>query len=123
MENKEQIGGNHYSKMKIEPIQFILANDIPFCEGNVIKYICRYKDKDGIQDLLKAKQYIDFLIEEQREIEANYEEAINDMNKEAEKYKNKNVVTSGYLRKADEKNATITWASSTEPNKIHKEEF
>lgn len=103
MENREQIGGTHYSKMKIEPIKFILANDIPFCEGNVIKYICRYKDKDGIQDLLKAKQYIDFLIEEQREIEANYEEAINDMNKEAEKYKNKNVVTSGYLRKADEK--------------------
>lgn len=104
MKNREQIGGIHYQKMTIEPVDFIMKNNLSFCQGNVIKYVCRYKDKDGIQDLLKAKQYIDFLIEEQREIEANYEEAINDMNKEAEKYKNKkNVVTSGYLRKADEK--------------------
>lgn len=63
----EQIGGNHYQKMKIEPIKFILANDIPFCEGNVIKYICRYKNKNGIEDLLKAKQYIDFLIEKEKQ--------------------------------------------------------
>lgn len=128
MENRKQIGGIHYQKMTIEPVDFIMKNNLSFCQGNVIKYVCRYKDKDGIQDLLKAKQYIDFLIEEQRVIEANYEEAINDMNKEIDKYKNKNVVTSGYLRKADEKmpdlkNATITWTSSTEPNKIHKENF
>lgn len=67
----EQVGGNHYSKMKIEPIKFILANDIPFCEANVIKYICRYKEKNGIEDLLKAKQYIDFLINELKEKNKN----------------------------------------------------
>lgn len=59
----KQIGGNHYSKMKIQPFEFILANDLNFCQANVIKYICRYKDKGGIQDLEKAKHYIDMLIE------------------------------------------------------------
>lgn len=64
MKNKEQIGGNHYEKMKIEPITFIMENNLSFCQGNVIKYVCRYKDKNGEEDLLKAKQYIDFLIAE-----------------------------------------------------------
>ncbi len=60
-----QIGGNHYKDMTIQPIDFIMANNLSFCQGNVIKYICRYKNKNGIQDLQKAKQYIDFLIEEE----------------------------------------------------------
>ena len=59
---KDKISPQHYSKYKIEPIDFIQANDLGFCEGNVIKYVLRHKDKDGLQDLLKAKQYIDFLI-------------------------------------------------------------
>lgn len=58
----KQVGGNHYTKMKIEPIKFILENNISFCEGNVIKYVCRYNEKNGVEDLLKAKQYIEFLI-------------------------------------------------------------
>ena len=53
----------HY-KMEITPIEFIMKNNIPFIEGNVIKYICRYKQKNGKEDLLKAKQYIDFLLEQ-----------------------------------------------------------
>ena len=60
----EQVGGTHYSSMKIQPIEFIMANDLSFTQGNVIKYICRYKDKGGIQDLEKAKQNIDFMIQE-----------------------------------------------------------
>jgi len=60
-----QIGGNHYKDMTIQPIDFILKNKLGFCEGNIIKYVCRYKNKNGIQDLQKAKQYIDFLIEEE----------------------------------------------------------
>ena len=60
--SKNKISPQHYSKYKIEPIDFIQANDLGFCEGNVIKYVLRHKDKDGLQDLLKAKQYIDFLI-------------------------------------------------------------
>ncbi len=53
----------HYEHT-ITPIDFILANQLGFCEGNVIKYICRYKQKNGKEDLLKAKQYIDFLLEQ-----------------------------------------------------------
>ena len=61
-EKINSISPQHYSKYKIEPIDFIQANDLGFCEGNVIKYVLRHKDKDGLQDLLKAKQYIEFLI-------------------------------------------------------------
>lgn len=51
----------HYSK-PIEPIEYITANNLNFCEGNVVKYITRWRDKGGIEDLQKAKQYIQFLI-------------------------------------------------------------
>ena len=60
-----QIGGDHYQKHAIQPIHFILANKIPFCEGNAIKYLVRWRDKGGIDDLLKARHYIDLLIEEE----------------------------------------------------------
>lgn len=59
----QEIGGSHYKGFAIEPIQFILANGLGFCEGNVVKYICRYKRKNGVEDLKKARHYIDFLIE------------------------------------------------------------
>lgn len=52
----------HY-KMSITPIEFIQANNLGFEAGNVVKYICRYKHKDGLKDLLKAKRYIDFIIQ------------------------------------------------------------
>jgi len=55
----------HYNKYKITPLEFILKNDIPFTEGNVIKYICRWKDKNGAEDLKKAKEYIEQLIKHQ----------------------------------------------------------
>lgn len=58
-----QIGGQHYKNKKIQPITFIMENDLGFCEGNIIKYVTRYKDKNGIEDLMKARHYIDFLIE------------------------------------------------------------
>lgn len=54
---------SHY-KSKIQPVDFIVANNIPFIEGNIIKYIFRYRNKDGITDLLKAKYYLDMLIEQ-----------------------------------------------------------
>ena len=62
MENNKQVGGNHYDKMKIQPITFIIDNDIPFIEGNIIKYVCRWRDKGGVEDLKKAKHYLDILI-------------------------------------------------------------
>lgn len=58
-----QEGGSHYKDMKIQPVQFIHANSIPFLGANVIKYVCRHRAKNGKQDLLKARQYIDMLIE------------------------------------------------------------
>jgi hypothetical protein len=60
-----QVGGNHYKKFKIQPIEFIVANDIPYRPANVIKYVCRYKDKNGLEDLKKARHYLDMLIEEE----------------------------------------------------------
>lgn len=62
MEQNKQVGGNHYDRMKIQPITFIVDNDIPFIEGNIIKYVCRWKDKGGVEDLKKAKHYLDILI-------------------------------------------------------------
>jgi len=60
---KKQVGGNHYKKYKIQPVEFIIKNNIGFCEGNIIKYVLRFKDKNGIADLEKAKHYIELLIE------------------------------------------------------------
>ena len=54
---------SNYLKYKIEPITFVMTNQLPFAEGNVIKYIMRWRDKNGIQDLKKAKRYIDLIIE------------------------------------------------------------
>ena len=59
----KQIGGNHYRKMKIQPSKFVIENKLLFPEGNVIKYICRHPYKGGKQDLLKAKHFIDMIIE------------------------------------------------------------
>jgi len=53
----------HYSRQRIQPVEFIHANDLGFCEGNCIKYVCRWKYKGGIQDLEKAKHYIEMLID------------------------------------------------------------
>jgi hypothetical protein len=61
--SKKQVGGNHYLKYKIPPVEFIIKNNIGFVEGNVIKYILRFKEKGGVQDLLKAKHYIELLID------------------------------------------------------------
>ena len=58
-----QVGGDHYSKMKIQPSEFINKNEMLFAEGNAIKYICRHGSKGKKQDLEKAKHYIDMIIE------------------------------------------------------------
>jgi hypothetical protein len=57
-----QVGGDWYKNLAIQPIDFILGNGLGFCEGNVIKYVTRWKHKNGIEDLEKAKHYIDMLI-------------------------------------------------------------
>lgn len=59
----EQVGGSHYKDFAIQPIEFIQKNSIGFIPGNVIKYVCRYKAKGGVEDLKKARHYLDILIE------------------------------------------------------------
>jgi len=53
----------HYSNLPIEPWDFIQQNKLDFFEGNVVKYICRWKDKGGVDDLRKAITYIEKIIE------------------------------------------------------------
>ena len=87
---KKQIGGSHYASMKIQPSEFINKNNLPFAEGNAIKYLCRHKQKGQKQDLEKAIHYCqmaidrdypekkDFLEEaekEKKELEECYKEA------------------------------------------------
>lgn len=62
---EQQIGGDHYKDYEIQPVEFIMRNEIPFCEGNAIKYLCRWRKKGGMDDLLKARHYIDILIDEE----------------------------------------------------------
>lgn len=59
----KQIGGSHYKDLKIQPIEYILSNNIGYAEGCVLKYISRWQSKNGIQDLKKARHYLDLLIE------------------------------------------------------------
>lgn len=52
----------HYTALKIQPIEFITANQLGFLAGNVVKYVCRAPFKNGLEDLKKARQYIDWMI-------------------------------------------------------------
>lgn len=58
-----QVSGDHYTRCAIQPIEYIEANGLGYHEGNVIKYITRHGSKGGVDDLRKAKHYIDMLIE------------------------------------------------------------
>ena len=61
--NEEQVGGRHYIEKAVQPWDYIIANQMGYLEGNIIKYISRYKDKGGIDDLIKASHYLEKLIE------------------------------------------------------------
>ena len=60
---QKQIGGEHYKKLKIQPMEYSMANGLDACQHTAIKYITRFRDKGGIEDLKKAKHVIDMLIE------------------------------------------------------------
>ena len=68
-----QDGGDHYKNKAIQPIEYIMANEMDFCEGNVVKYITRWKDKGGVESLRKIKHYVDILID--RELKNGKEKA------------------------------------------------
>ena len=59
----EQVGGNHYKDLKIQPIEFIMSNGLGWCEGNCVKYVTRYKQKGQKQDIEKAIHYLNILLE------------------------------------------------------------
>ncbi|MEZ2874145.1 MULTISPECIES: DUF3310 domain-containing protein [Pseudomonas chlororaphis group] len=65
---EKQVSGDHYKSLKIQPVEFIHANGIPFAEGSVIKYVTRWRDKGGIADLEKAKHFLEILIELERKV-------------------------------------------------------
>lgn len=60
---KRQVGGKHYTNKKIQPWDVIEANQMGFFDGNALKYIMRYKEKNGVEDLRKAIHYLERLIE------------------------------------------------------------
>ena len=58
-----QEGGSHYKDLAIQPVEYIHANGLGFCEGSVVKYVTRWRAKNGIADLKKARHFLDLLIE------------------------------------------------------------
>jgi len=60
--NEKQVGGRHY-QTTVQCWDYITENEIPYLEGNVIKYVSRWRTKNGIEDLKKAKHYLDKIIE------------------------------------------------------------
>ena len=60
---KQQVGGDHYSKLSIQPAVYAERNKLSYLQGTIIKYVTRYKDKGGIEDLSKAMHSIKILIE------------------------------------------------------------
>jgi len=65
----KQVGGSHYKDKAIQPIEYIHANKMGFCEGNVVKYITRWREKNGLADLEKAKHYIEMLIDLEKSLD------------------------------------------------------
>jgi hypothetical protein len=68
---RKQVGGTHY-QMAIQPIDYITKNHLGYIEGNIIKYVTRYKSKNGIEDLKKAQHYLEMLIEEEEKNAVSY---------------------------------------------------
>lgn len=59
----KQTGGTHYKHYKIQPIEFIHSNDVPFIEANCIKYLMRHREKNGAEDIRKVIHYCELLLE------------------------------------------------------------
>ena len=60
-----QVGGSHYKNLVIQPVEYITANNLSYLQGSVIKYVTRYKNKNGIEDLQKATHFIQMMIQEE----------------------------------------------------------
>lgn len=58
-----QVGGGHYKGYAIQPVEFCMKNKLDYCQSNIIKYVVRFRDKNGMEDLRKAKHYLEMLME------------------------------------------------------------
>lgn len=56
-----QVGGNHYKEYPIQPVEYAMANNLDLCQANVVKYVTRFREKNGLEDLEKAEHYIQIL--------------------------------------------------------------
>ena len=61
--NNIQHGGTHYKDKSVQPWDYIISNNLGYLEGNIVKYVSRWKDKNGVEDLKKAQHYLAKLIE------------------------------------------------------------
>jgi len=59
----KQEGGGHYKELKIQPVEYIVANKLSFLEGNVVKYITRHKQKNGVEDIKKVIHYCELILQ------------------------------------------------------------
>jgi hypothetical protein len=62
-----QVGGDHYKNLVIQPVEYITANNLSYLQGSVIKYVTRYQDKGGVEDLQKAIHFIKMMIQEEED--------------------------------------------------------
>lgn len=60
---EKQEGGNHYKDLIIQPVEYIMKNNLDFLQGNIIKYATRHKDKNGAEDLRKVIHYAQLALE------------------------------------------------------------
>jgi len=65
--NDAQVGGDHYKAKAVQPWDFIIANGLGFLDGNIVKYVTRFRSKGGVEDLRKAQHYLEKLIEVEAE--------------------------------------------------------
>lgn len=78
-DNNNQIGGDHYKKCGIEPVEYIHANGLDFNEGSIVKYISRHRNKNGAEDIRKIKDYCDIILELDYGIKRTIEYDIRDL--------------------------------------------
>ena len=76
-----KVSPNHYENQAIQPLAFITANKMGFAAGNVIKYVTRYRSKNGVEDLQKARMYLDVLIHEEQNEDIDWVKVIPEMGK------------------------------------------
>ena len=78
-DNNNQIGGDHYKRCGIEPVEYIHANGLDFNEGSIVKYISRHRNKNGAEDIRKIKDYCDIILELDYGIKRTIEDDIRDL--------------------------------------------